>query len=148
MNLLGQSTVPHSFVSNAVPLQGMPPSCVYCLTFLVLEVNPPPQDLLHCSHSCQSFHSQSTTYYYTCVSDTEGVRNNILYLKLQYFEASRQLTWAWLLITSFNFLCISLANFTTISSIIQYFPCPKSSATTTWYITSCPFFPWLKLTIN
>ena len=141
MNLLGQSTVPHSFVSNAVPLQGMPPSCAYCLTFLVLEVNPPPQDLLHCSHSCQSFHSQSTIYYRTCVSDTDN-------FKLKYFTSSTLLTWAWLLVASFNFLCISLANFTTISSIIQYFPCPKSSATTTWYITSCPFFPWLKLTIN
>ena len=70
------------------------------------------------------------------------------WFQIIFFTSRRLLTWAWLLVASFNFLCISLANFTTISSIIQYFPCPKSSATTTWYITSCPFFPWLKLAIN
>ena len=56
-------------------------------------------------------------------------------------------TRARLRITSLHFLCVSLAYFTSICSIGIHLPCSILLTSTTWSITTCPFFPFTKFTM-
>ena len=109
INILGQSCVLQSLVSKAVPLQGVPPSCAYCLTFLVLDDTPPPQDSLHCSHSCHVFHSQSTIKINSVIFHVELGFIERIQISFTHTQWRYIFTWARLGIAYLLFFSIALA---------------------------------------